>query len=80
MLIEKDLARALMAKILTYQLNRRDFYLRNLHSPNQEILPQKANEEISPIGQLQVANGVLTIKPALISIFKEYECWNDFNA
>ena len=75
----KDLARTFMAKILTYQLIRRDFYRKRRFSKYQEKLPQKAAVEIAPIGRLNTKRGKLTIRPGLISIFKYYKCWNDFN-
>ena len=75
----KDLARTFMAKILTYQLTRRDFFRKRRFSIYQEKLPQKAAKEIAPIGKLNTNRGKLTLRPRLISIFKEYKCWNDFN-
>ena len=75
----KDLARTFMAKILTYQLIRRDFFRKRRFSKYQEKLPQKAATEIAPIGKLNTNRGKLTLRPKLISIFKEYKCWNDFN-
>ena len=69
-----------MSKILTYQLNKRDFYLENRFSPKKVDLPRSAAIEVHPVGRLQLSNGCLTIHPELVSIFKEYECWTDFNA
>ena len=75
----KDLARTFMAKILTYQLIRRDFFRKRRFSKYQEKLPQKAAAEIAPIGKLNINRGRLTIRRGLISIFKHYKCWKDFN-
>ena len=78
--MKADLARSLMSKILTYQLNKREFFLERLFSPNEQKLPRSAASEVHPLGRLQISNGFLVIHPELVSIFKEYECWTDFNA
>ena len=69
-----------MAKILTYQLTRRNFYRKRRYSYNKEKLPAKAAKEISPIGKLNIKTGRLKIRSKLRDIFKFYECWNDFNS
>ena len=74
-----DFMRIFMAKILTYQLNRRNFYTKRFYSPDQEKLPLSAVAAISRIGTLDPLNGRLDINPNLISLFKEYDCWTDFN-
>ena len=74
-----DLARTLMAKILTYQLNLREHYRRKLNTPLEEKLPSSAVELISPIGDLDARSGKLVIKPKLVDFFQRHHCWTDFN-
>ena len=75
----KDLVRIFMSKILTYQLGRRNFYLSRKFTPYKTDLPNKAAKEVAPIGKLNLHTGKLTICKKLISIFKSFDCWTDFN-
>ena len=82
-IICKDLARVFMEKILTYQLNKRDFYYQRVLSelsPDEEILPLALVDEASPLGSLDIRDGKLVIRPDLVAIFKCHECWSDFNS
>ena len=73
----KDLNRQVMARILAYQLQRRNFYLKRRFSILQHHLPMKANKLARQLGSLDLATGSLKIKPSLKAHFQKFEAiWN----
>ena len=69
-----------MAKILAYQLNLRDHHSKRIYSPKEESLTANEVARASSLGDLDPSCGILVIKPKLIKIFKDHECWEDFNS
>ena len=77
--VKQEICREFMACILAYQKERHEFHLKRLFTPLQHILPAKAVEQASPIGDLDKTTGVLTVNPAIKEIIKRYKVWAEFS-
>jgi len=81
--VSKDIGRHFMARILAYQATRRRFYQNKKHAgtkggrPAHE-LPQKAAQQIAPIGELKLETGKLTIRKEIRRILKGIGVWRRF--
>ena len=73
----KDLNRQVMARILAYQLQRRNFYLKRRYNVLQHVLPTKADKVARQVGTLDLYTGSLKIKRSLKEHFQKFEAiWN----
>jgi len=77
--VKQEILRHLMSRILAYQSEKQIFNMMRKYSSLQHILPKKAADLVSPLGNLNVKTGTLTIKNELKTIFKKYKVWTDFN-
>jgi len=78
--VERDLCRAFMSCILSYQSARRSHYLKHLYTSKTEILPEAAAKQVESLGVLDVLTGVLTVHKPIVNILSEYDqVWVDFN-
>ena len=82
---KRELAYALMKRILNFQMQKRRFYMSRKNSTlptekSKHILPEEAAARYSGIGKLNVRTGRLTVNHGIRDILKEYGVWSPFNS
>ena len=82
--VEKDILKELMARILSYQQDRRLFTMAREHAgdvvfPTGTNLPEKLAAKLAPIGELDTTRGTIKVRPELTAIFNEYGVWREFD-
>ena len=76
--VERDLCRAFMSCILSYQSARRSHYLKHLYTSKTEILPEAAAKQVESLGVLDLLTGALleVVGPAgrLVAEYAAHKC------
>jgi len=74
-----DLARTLMARILSVQYGLQKFIISRRHTPLKKVLPPSINNQkkLGGIGKIDIHTGVLKIKKGLKRILINQEVWRD---
>jgi len=70
--IKSDIARTFLARILAFQYEKRLCFFRRRHShAGNYRLPRSAAQQAEPIGDLRLADGLLTVKTSVISVIQQ---------
>ena len=77
--IKRDISNDFMSRILAFQLYRRNYYLDKVNT-NIPIHRSKSEvAKLSPLGELDIATGHLTIRPSTRKLLKKAKVYVDFN-